>query len=299
MMEVDGQERFASVNEYVKGVAESLATVVGAVKNHQARASEHQKRYFDFKGKFQYYSVDELVWLKNKVRKKGVSPKLQKRFKGPYRILERVSEVLYRIQPEAGGIDHVVHFNQLKPYVPSMVAESTGGHTTDKADHKTTSAPSRGKKERGPGFGSSWVFRRSRPPDFPVAGGGSHSSASASVTEGFQSVRSPAAAGIPASPGLSAASRDSQTSQLSIEAEVSSASVEVPVVDSWYPPESPVIVREPPLTAGFTVAEGAGRNDLSVAGGKLPTPAISATERGRPLRRRKPPVWFKDYDGPV
>lgn len=101
MMDVDGQERFATVNEYVTGVAESLATVVGAVKNHQARASEHQKLHFDFKAKFQYYSEGELVWLKNKARKKGVSPKLQKRFKGPYRVLERVSEVLYRtlVQP--------------------------------------------------------------------------------------------------------------------------------------------------------------------------------------------------------
>lgn len=67
------------MNEYVERVAESLSTVVGAVKNHQARASERQKR-FDFKAKFQYYSVGELVWLKNKARKKGVSPKLQKWF---------------------------------------------------------------------------------------------------------------------------------------------------------------------------------------------------------------------------
>lgn len=79
MIGVVGQESVTTVNEYVERVAESLSTVVGAVKNHQAKASERQKR-FDFKAKFQYYSVGELVWLKNKARKKGVNPKLQKWF---------------------------------------------------------------------------------------------------------------------------------------------------------------------------------------------------------------------------
>lgn len=41
------------MNEYVERVAESLSTVVGAVKNRQARASERQKLHFDFKAIFQ------------------------------------------------------------------------------------------------------------------------------------------------------------------------------------------------------------------------------------------------------
>lgn len=70
MMGVVGQKRFTTMNEYVEKVAESLSTVVRAVKNHQTRASKHQKLHFDFKAKFQYYSVGELVWLKNKARRR-------------------------------------------------------------------------------------------------------------------------------------------------------------------------------------------------------------------------------------
>lgn len=47
-MDVEGQETFSAVNDYVKRVAESLSTVVEAVKKHQLRASKHQKVYFYF-----------------------------------------------------------------------------------------------------------------------------------------------------------------------------------------------------------------------------------------------------------
>lgn len=53
-------------------------------------------------------------------------PKLQRRFKGPFKILERVSDVLYRVQLSKGGSESVVHFNRLKPYVACSVSESMG-----------------------------------------------------------------------------------------------------------------------------------------------------------------------------
>lgn len=36
--------------------------------------------------------------------------KLQRCFKGPFKILERVSDVLYRLQLSEGGSESVVHF---------------------------------------------------------------------------------------------------------------------------------------------------------------------------------------------
>ncbi|RXN12442.1 transposon Ty3-I Gag-Pol poly [Labeo rohita] len=173
--------------------------------------------------------------------------------------------------------------------------QSVGGHTKAKADQTITPAQTTRRRERGPGFGSSWVFRRSRPPDFPVAVGDVYSSASSGVMEGFRSVVSSAAVGLPASPVRTAAIEGSPTSQISMEAEVSPALTEVSAADSGGPFGSSAIVREPPLPAGFTVAEEASRSDLSPVGGQLLTPAT--TEWGRPRRTRKPPVWFKDYEG--
>lgn len=53
-------------------------------------------------------------------------PKLQRRFKGPFKIVERVSDVLYSVQLSEGGSESVVHFNRMKPYVSCSVAESMG-----------------------------------------------------------------------------------------------------------------------------------------------------------------------------
>lgn len=165
MLGIEVNEKFPSVNRYVEKLNESLSTVLGAVKKHQARASENQKFNFDFKAQHQFYSVGEFVWLKNKARKKGVSPKLQKRFKGPFKIVERISDVLYRIQPEGGVSSNVVHFNLLKPCVSPTVTEPVPQPVVPADDQRAAVAPPRSTwgAERPPP-GASRVFRRSRRP---------------------------------------------------------------------------------------------------------------------------------------
>uniref|UniRef100_A0A3B1K7E5 Integrase catalytic domain-containing protein n=1 Tax=Astyanax mexicanus TaxID=7994 RepID=A0A3B1K7E5_ASTMX len=119
------QEKFQTTNEYVSRMEGILSTVCEAVKKHQIRASEGQKQNFDVKVNFQYYSEGELVWVKNEARKRGVCPKLQRRYRGPYRVLEKLSDVLYRIQSEESGSEMVVHFNRIKPYVvPSFLEKN-------------------------------------------------------------------------------------------------------------------------------------------------------------------------------
>ena len=98
--------------------------MVDAVKGHQLRASRKQKEDYDFRAHFQYYSEGELVWVRGKAKKKGLCPKLQRRFNGPYKVRERITEVLYRLVPVEGGREMVVHFNRLKP-CPSSVTEVT------------------------------------------------------------------------------------------------------------------------------------------------------------------------------
>ena len=117
MLGVASKDKFTSVSDYVTRTADTLSTVVEAVKRHQAKASNRQKAAHDFRVNFQYYSVGELVWVQNKARKRGLCPKLQRRYKGPYKVLERVTDVLYRLTWEGGGPDIVIHFNRLKPFV--------------------------------------------------------------------------------------------------------------------------------------------------------------------------------------
>ncbi len=64
----------------------------------------------------QRYEENEYVWLWDFQKKNGLS-KLRKKFKGPFRIVNKLSVVLYEIEQCYGPYKGVVHYKRLKPYV--------------------------------------------------------------------------------------------------------------------------------------------------------------------------------------
>lgn len=159
MLTLYTQGHFSSVSEYVSRLSETLSTVVEAVKRHQARASEQQKKSYDFRANFQYYTEGELVWVRNKARKRGLCPKLQRKFKGPFRVGERVTDVLYRLLPVEGGPECVVHFNRLKPFTSSLAETSNPvSRRADRPGFGPIRPSSRQRSEVQ--FGAGWVHHR-------------------------------------------------------------------------------------------------------------------------------------------
>jgi hypothetical protein len=66
--------------------------------------------------KHKRYERGDAVWLHNPARKKGISPKLTRAWEGPFLVVNRLSEVTYRIQRGPKTKMKVVHFDRLKPY---------------------------------------------------------------------------------------------------------------------------------------------------------------------------------------
>ena len=56
------------------------------------------------------------VWLHNPQRKKGKSPKLTRPWQGPYLVIKRINDVVYRIQLNPKSKPKVVHRNRLWRY---------------------------------------------------------------------------------------------------------------------------------------------------------------------------------------
>src|SRR4029434_4775019 len=81
MLDLGNGEKCSSASEFVVRLLETLSTVVGAGKVHQFRASMKHTHDYDFRAHFQYYSEGELVWVRGTARKRGLCPKLQRRFK--------------------------------------------------------------------------------------------------------------------------------------------------------------------------------------------------------------------------
>ena len=61
------------------------------------RASDKQKRTYDHCLNEHMYKEGDLVWLQTK-RKRALAPKLQFSREGPYRVVQRLTDLVYRIK---------------------------------------------------------------------------------------------------------------------------------------------------------------------------------------------------------
>eukprot|EP00057_Strongylocentrotus_purpuratus_P013800 XP_011668274.1 PREDICTED: uncharacterized protein LOC105440150 [Strongylocentrotus purpuratus] len=79
-------------------------------------SARRQKKDYDSKAGGGPLAVGDFVWLYNKAKTKGLSPKLQRRWEGPYLLIRQLSDVTCRIQAKRNGKMKVVHVDRLKPY---------------------------------------------------------------------------------------------------------------------------------------------------------------------------------------
>ncbi len=78
--------------------------------------SDRMKEYYDCCSEGKRLEVGEPVWLYNPQRKKGVTPKLARPWHGPYVVVTRLNDLVYRIKPGPKGKAKVVHRNRLWKY---------------------------------------------------------------------------------------------------------------------------------------------------------------------------------------
>lgn len=74
------------------------------------------KDRYDIKAEQGGYHPGDRVWLYNPRRVRGHSPKLQTSWEGPFEVVTRINDVVYRIRKPPKGKPRVVHFNRLAPF---------------------------------------------------------------------------------------------------------------------------------------------------------------------------------------
>ena len=77
--------------------------------------SNRAKARYDLKASERLFNPGDAVWLYNPQRKKGVCPKLTCPWKGPYVVIDRINDVVYRIRQGPRSKPFVVHKDRLKP----------------------------------------------------------------------------------------------------------------------------------------------------------------------------------------
>ena len=109
-------QEYPDTSEYVTQLQERLQSAHEYVRVKIQRASSRQKRYYDRRANGRPYNNGDLVWLYEPNRKPGMCKKLQRYWKGPFTILQKINDLLYRIQRSPKTKSRVVHFDRLKEY---------------------------------------------------------------------------------------------------------------------------------------------------------------------------------------
>uniref|UniRef100_A0A2C9LTM5 Integrase catalytic domain-containing protein n=1 Tax=Biomphalaria glabrata TaxID=6526 RepID=A0A2C9LTM5_BIOGL len=98
--------------EIHQSVLSSMYSIFNKIKIN----SDSMKKRYDKRANFSGFQESDLVWLYSPWRRKGRSPKLQRHWEGPYRIVKRVNDVVYRIQKSPRSKLKAVHVDRLHQY---------------------------------------------------------------------------------------------------------------------------------------------------------------------------------------
>ena len=92
------EEPIESTSDYVTTLQEKLVRIHHFACEHQSLMSERMKQRYDLSLRCPQLKAGDAVWLHNPQRKKGLSPKLQRPWEGPFTVTKRFNDLVYRIQ---------------------------------------------------------------------------------------------------------------------------------------------------------------------------------------------------------
>jgi transposase InsO family protein len=104
------------VSEFTSKLRHDLETVVQDARENMATQHRIQKRLYDQRAYGTIYEVGNFVWFYNPRRKKGITTKFACNWTGPYMVVKRLSDTVYRIQRNRAAKPKVVHYDRLKRY---------------------------------------------------------------------------------------------------------------------------------------------------------------------------------------
>ena len=109
-------DKVESESEYAAQLRARLNEIHFVARNRIKAASDRMKTRYDRQSNMKEFKENDLVWFYNPQRKIGKSPKLQQDWEGPYRIIKKINDVIYRIQKGQRTKMKVIHVDRLAKY---------------------------------------------------------------------------------------------------------------------------------------------------------------------------------------
>jgi transposase InsO family protein len=98
---------------YIADLKERLQDAFKAVRTNLKSYAEQNKKYYDLRTHGEEFGEGDLVYTMKKTRQKGVSPKLDAKWKGPYLVVKKFGTI-YEVQINR-QTSKLLHFDLLKP----------------------------------------------------------------------------------------------------------------------------------------------------------------------------------------
>ncbi|KAJ8911021.1 hypothetical protein NQ315_016590 [Exocentrus adspersus] len=105
----DRPKKEEGVDNYISHLQDRLKLTHAEVRQKLKLESDRMKTRYDLRANTGVFQVGEKVWLYNPKRTKVKSPKLQKSWEGPYIIVTRLNDVVYRIQKNPQAKMKIAH----------------------------------------------------------------------------------------------------------------------------------------------------------------------------------------------
>jgi hypothetical protein len=102
--------------EYAHQLRENLEVIHQYAREKLQLSSQNMKRRYDKYSHVLQLDTGATVWLYNPRRTKGLCPKLQCNWEGPYIIIKKLNDVIFKIQKNKQSKPKIVHHDRLKPY---------------------------------------------------------------------------------------------------------------------------------------------------------------------------------------
>jgi len=115
------QKEEMSVNCYLQEVREKLDKVHKEVRQRINSQSLRSKARYDQKARQIHFKEGQEVWFYNPRRFKGKAPKLQNNWEGPYKIIKKLSDVVFGIQKSSRHKSKIVHVDRMAPFTKRQI----------------------------------------------------------------------------------------------------------------------------------------------------------------------------------
>ena len=87
-----------------------------SARNRLQLSSDDMKRNYDIKSNLFGFHVGDTVWLYDPVRRVGLNPKLQRPWKGPFKLIDTLNDILYRVERSPRHRSRVVNHDKVRMY---------------------------------------------------------------------------------------------------------------------------------------------------------------------------------------